>query len=196
MLRELSQVSSLHEFVYLYIVILAMLSITLSIAVFAASTAAQSLVEATANFSQLSDFRKLLQAFPSLEPQPNNTASKYNVLAPSNDAFARYLETTGTAVQNLPVDVLTNIFLYHTLDGQPFDKLNDEGDVLANSELKADIYNHRNGSEGQVVFVTKNQAATDNTPATAVLESGAGKKVNLSLVNDEWDAGSFQIVDG
>jgi uncharacterized surface protein with fasciclin (FAS1) repeats len=173
-----------------------MIPITLSIAVFASSAAAQSLLEATSKYTQLSNIRQFLEDNPSLLPQQGDVTSVRNILLPSNDAFDKYLATTGTSVQNLPMDIITNVLKYHTLEGNPFEKLSEEVNVLANSELKQDIYNHRNGSDGQVIFVSENTETSDDEIPTAVVASGAGKTVNMSLVDDEWDGGRFQIVDG
>jgi uncharacterized surface protein with fasciclin (FAS1) repeats len=172
-------------------------------AIFIGLAVSQSLLDAISAYSQLSSFRNLLQVYPGLTP-PANTP-QVTVLVPSDSAFNNYLQSTGKTVNSLPIDTLINIFQYHTLSSALSSaEFRRNPQVLANSRLTNETYNHRNGTDGQVVLIsalTKGNASTitvrQSTPgAVDAVTSGGGAMVNLDAIDGAWSGGLFQIVDG
>lgn len=183
----------------------------------------QSLLDATASYSQLSTFRALLLASPALAlnyTRSEGSGSQKTLLLPSNIAFDTYFSVFGTEFTSLPPATLAATFAYHTLNASYTStnfKSNDG--VLAQTRLSEDKYNHRNGSGGQVLFIgdsgsTGGSGKRDAPPgstfkvfplggrqdnqmgSTANVTSGLGSTVVLHAVDGTWDGGKFQIVDG
>jgi uncharacterized surface protein with fasciclin (FAS1) repeats len=165
----------------------------------------QSLLEATSVYPQLSSFRNLLQTYPSLTPPADEL--QLTVLVPSNGAFNNYLQSTGNSVESLPLDTLSNIFQYHTLSNvlssAEFDR---NLQLLANSRLTNDTFDHRGGKDGQVVLISAVRSNTANSSTITVRQStpgavdtvlsGGGATVNMDAIDGPWSSGLFQIVDG
>jgi hypothetical protein len=165
----------------------------------------QSLLEATAVYPQLSSFRNLLQTHPSLIPPANDL--QLTVLVPSNGAFNDYLQSTGNYVASLPLDTLSNMLQYHTLttvlSSAEFSR---NLQVLANSQLTNETYDHRGGTDGQVVLISAVTSNKTNTSTISVSQStpqavdtvlsGGGATVNMDAIDGPWAGGLFQIVDG
>jgi uncharacterized surface protein with fasciclin (FAS1) repeats len=163
----------------------------------------QSLLDATSAYPQLSSFRDLLEQYPGLVPPANSPQA--TVLVPSNNAFNDYLQSTGNSVSSLPIDTLTNIFQYHTLSAALSSaEIGRNSQILANSRLTNDTYDHRNGTDGQVVLISvlaKGNTSTitvrQSTPvAVDSVLSGGGAIVNMDAIDGAWSGGLFQIVDG
>jgi uncharacterized surface protein with fasciclin (FAS1) repeats len=163
----------------------------------------QSLLDATSSYAQLSSFRDLLGLYPGLVPPANSPQA--TVLVPSNNAFNDYLQSTNNSVSSLPIDTLINIFQYHTLSGALSSaELSSNSQILANSILTNDTYDHRNGTDGQVVIISA--LANGNTGTITVRQStpgandsvlsGGGAIVNMDAIDGAWSGGLFQIVDG
>ena len=183
-----------------------MRSITLFLSVLLPVVSSQSLADAISAFQQLSNFSSLLHSNPHLLPN-YNSSQKVTILIPSDTAFASYLATTGNSINSLSASTITSIAQYHTLDGIYASKdLNRTTGLLVNTLLKDDAYNHRNTSEGQVVFISPKTAGssqklrltvrqTDSVAETNVT-SGEGNVVDLTQVDGVWSGGMFQIVDG
>ena len=84
------------------------------------TVSAQSLLNAIANYNQLSDFRQLLMTIPNAASRllTNVTLSadqKITVLIPSNDAFTHYQQNNGMPVSTLTSSDLANVLDYHSL---------------------------------------------------------------------------------
>lgn len=173
--------------------------------VFVPLTLSQSLQDAISTYSQLSSFRNLLQLHPGLTPPPNTP--QLTVLVPSNNAFNAYLSSTGNSIDNLPLNTLLNIVQYHTLsDALSSAEFVRNSQVLVNTQLTNDTYNHRNGTEGQVVLISAASNTTSNNSTTSATQStlaavdtvlsGGGATVNMDVIDGAWSGGLFQIVDG
>lgn len=183
-----------------------MKSVVFYLAALLSVVSSQSLIDATSGYQQLSTFRSLLLSNPALIPS-YNSSQKVTILIPSDTAFTSYLASTGTSINSLSASTITSIVQYHTLDGiYTFQSLNRTSGLLANTLLKDDVYNHRNKSDGQVVFISTEPAGpsrrlrltvrqADSGSVTSVT-SGEGNMVNMTQVDAAWSGGIFQIVDG
>lgn len=166
-----------------------MLSIVFSAALFSSLAVSQTLNEALKSYPELSQFQNLIETYPQLVPQ-TNASSDFTILIPDDKAFADFEASGGNTIASLGLDTITNYFQYHTIDGGL--NLEQNKNILADTELTADKYNHRNGSDGQVVVVS--QDTKNNTHA--IVKSGAGYSVGMNLINGSFQGGKFQIVDG
>ncbi|KAH8657213.1 FAS1 domain-containing protein [Tricladium varicosporioides] len=187
----------------------------------------QSLLDATAPYTQLSTFRALLIASPALAlnyTRSEGSGSQKTLLLPSNIAFDTYFSVFGTEFTSLSPATLAATFAYHTLNAS-YTSTNFKGNdgVLAQTRLSEDKYNHRNGSGGQVLFISDSGSSSSTskraTPpgstfkviplsgglesrqdnqvgSTANVTSGLGSAVVLHAVDGSWDGGKFHIVDG
>lgn len=84
-------------------------------------TLAQSLLNATARYSQLSNFNDLLLNYPdaaaSLLTNFSSGDRKQTVLVPNNDAFTNYRLQRGAGISSLSSSDIGNVLNYHTLQG-------------------------------------------------------------------------------
>ena len=187
-----------------------MRSIIISISLLLSLVSSQSLLDATSSYPQLTSFRSLLLSNPTLIPD-YNSSQKVTILIPSNAAFTNYLNSSGSSIDSLPSTTLKSITQYHTLNGAyRSTDLNSMSGLLADSLLKDDVYNHRNSSAGQVVFINRGgSAGTDgngaglrltvrqaNAGTVSNVTSGEGNVVQMDAVDGIWSGGTFQIVDG
>ncbi|KAI9879472.1 MAG: hypothetical protein M1830_008431 [Pleopsidium flavum] len=181
---------------------------------------AQSFLEATGAYSQLSSFHQLLltnsTVAAGLLGNSTNTGSNgtnmtpQTILVPNNDAFTNYERANGRPITSLSSPDLTNIVQYHSLQGSlsSSDLQNPQG-LISNTALKDQRYDNRElGSNGaqqpQVVYI--GSASTNGTvvarqvggagAAGGFVESGLGAKVNVEVIDGKFDGGMFQIVDG
>jgi len=179
---------------------------------------AQSFLEATGAYSQLSSFHQLLLANSTIAAGvlSNATTTGHNgtnitmqtILVPSNDAFTNYERANGHPVTSLSSSDLTNLGQYHSLQGalSSSDLQKPQG-LISNTALNDQRYDNRElGSDGaqqpQVVYIgststngmVARQAGGANG-AGGFVESGLGAKVDVDLVDGKFDGGMFQIVD-
>lgn len=171
---------------------------------FSSLAASQSLLDATSVYPQLSSFRNLLETYPGLSPPANDLRT---VLVPTDGAFNDYLQSTGNSIQSLPLDTLSNILQYHTLSNvMSSADFSRNSQVLANTQLTNDTYDHRGSKDGQIVLISAVTSNTTNTSSITVGQSppravdtvlsGGGAVVNMNAIDGPWSGGLFQIVDG
>ena len=188
----------------------------LAVLVEALIVSAQSLLNATANYTQLSDFRQLLMTNPNAATRllTNVTLSagqKVTVLIPSNDAFTQYQQNNSMPVSGLASSDLANILDYHTLQGSlSSSDLQQPMGLTAATALTNQTYDNRglasNGAKmPQVVYISS--VNTANSIVTTVkkqtmglganfdIKSGEGLQTTLEPVNGLWSGGMFQIVN-
>lgn len=188
----------------------------LSLLVKASIVSAQSLLNATANYTQLSDFRLLLMTNANAATRllTNVTLSagqKITVLIPSNDAFAQFQQNNSMPVSALASSDLANILDYHTLQGSlSSSDLQQPMGLTAPTALTNQTYDNRglasNGAKiPQVVYISS--VNTANGTVTTVkrqitsaganfdIRSGKGLQTTLEPVNGVWSGGMFQIVN-
>ncbi|MCJ1229122.1 hypothetical protein MMC12_005787 [Toensbergia leucococca] len=176
---------------------------------------AQSLLNATAAYPQLSDFNQLLLSNPDAAAGllTNITAAsqKQTILIPNNDAFNNYRQATGSSVSSLSSPDLGNLLNYHSIQGAlSSSDLQTPGGLVSNTALTNQTYDNRellpNGAKlHQVVYI----GSTD-TPSGAKkirvrqagplssteVRSGEGAQVLLDPTPGNWSGGNFYIIDG
>lgn len=188
----------------------------LALLVEVSTVSAQSLLNATANYSQLSDFRQLLMTNPNAASRllTNVTLSadqKITVLIPNNDAFTRYQRNNGMPVSALASSDLANVLDYHSLQGSlSSSDLQQPMGLVAATALTNQTYDNRGlASSGakipQVVYISSVNTAngtvttlkgqTTSPGATFDIKSGEGLQTTLEPVNGAWSGGLFQIVN-
>ena len=162
---------------------------------------AQSLLEATISYPELSRFNELIFKHPQLAP--NVTSTPQTILVPSNDAFNSYYLVTGQQISDLGAAVLTPLFQYQTLNASfNSSDLSLAQSLLLASELTQELYNHRgnssNGTQGQVVYASTNNKTISSRQLASgpFIKSGAGNQVILKLTDGVWAGGIFHIVEG
>ena len=175
---------------------------------------AQSLVNATAAFPQLSLFTQLLNIDPNAAAAflTNFTlnATQQTVLVPSNEAFERYRSRSGTNFSALSSSDLTNTLNYHTLQGAlSSSDLQRPGGLVSDTALTVQPYANRELSssgerQAQVVYLS----ATNTTAGARIrarqagplgsiaAKSGEGREISLDNTRGNWSGGYFYIVDG
>ena len=177
---------------------------------------AQSLLNATAAYPQMSDFRTLLMTNPNIATQllinvTLSAAQQITVLIPSNDAFVVYQQNTGTGISALSSSDLSNILNYHSLQGAlSSSDLQQPSGLIAATALMNQTYDNRglasNGAKiPQVVYISS--VNTTNGTVTKVkrqmmsagadfdVKSGEGLQTTLEPINGVWSGGMFQIVN-
>lgn len=182
----------------------------------ALQSAAQSLLNATARYSRLSDFNDLLLNFPdaaaSLLTNFSSSNNRQTVLVPSNDAFDNYRERTGASIGSLSSSDVGNVLSYHTLQGAlSSSDLQQPRGLISNTALVNETYDdrevllNRQAKLSQVVFISSSNSS-DGKPKirarqigglfSADVRSGEGNDVNLEPTPGNWSGGVFYIVDG
>ena len=177
---------------------------------------AQPLLNATAAYPQLSDFRTLLMTNPNVATQlltnvTLSAAQQITVLIPSNDAFVVYQQHTGTGITALSSSDLSNILNYHSLQGAlSSSDLQQPSGLIAATALMNQTYDNRglasNGAKiPQVVYVssvnttngivTKVKRQMMSAVAEFDVKSGEGLQTALEPVDGVWSGGMFQIVN-
>lgn len=171
---------------------------------------AQSFVEAIAGFSQLADFRDLLNANPSAAPGLlTNIASgdQRTILVPNNDAFDKYRRTTGGSFASLSSPDLEDTLNYHSLQGALSSAdVQKPGGLLSKTALTSSKYDNRglesNGAKRpQVVAIAPTNTANGRkikvrkAPSVNV-RSGEGQEITLDPTPGNWSGGTFYMVDG
>ncbi|KAL8660942.1 MAG: hypothetical protein Q9202_006066 [Teloschistes flavicans] len=120
--------------------------ITVSIAI--AAIHAQSLLDATAPYPQLSDFNQLLSGFPdvaaSLITNVSSLLSKQTILVPSNGAFDNYRRQTNSNISSLSSSDIGNILNYHSLQGAlSSSDIQQPGGLISSTALTDPLYANR-----------------------------------------------------
>ncbi|KAL8869457.1 MAG: hypothetical protein Q9174_004258 [Haloplaca sp. 1 TL-2023] len=186
----------------------------LTSSILVAFTGAQSLLNATAPFSQLSDFNSLLESFPdiaaSLVTNLTSSSNRQTILVPSNDAFDDYREQRGSNVSSLSSSDLGDILNYHTLQGAlSSSDIETPGGLVSNTALDNPTYAQReplgDGSrQSQVVYISstnamgrkKIKARQINALMSSNVQGGEGREVELEPTPGNWSGGVFYVVNG
>lgn len=178
-------------------------------------TLAQSLLNATARYSQLSNFNDLLLNYPDaaagLLTNFSSGDRKQTILVPSNDAFTNYRVQMGATINSLSSSDVGNILNYHTLQGSlsSSDLQTPEG-LVSNTALQNETYDERevlknsNAKLSQVVYIssTSTSAGTKIVARQAAglssvdVKSGEGNEITLQPTPGTWSGGTFYIVNG
>ncbi|KAL8947893.1 MAG: hypothetical protein Q9222_005868 [Ikaeria aurantiellina] len=175
---------------------------------------AQSLLNVTARYPQLSDFNSLLSTFPdvaaTLLTNISTGAERQTILVPSNDAFNIYRQQSGASFSSLSSSDVGNILNYHTLQGalSSSDVSRPEG-LVSNSALTNSTYADRETSPdggvlSQVVYISSTDTATGrkikarqvNALSSVDVRSGKGNEVELEPTPGNWSGGVFYVVNG
>ena len=183
---------------------------------------AQSLLSAISTYPELTEFSSLLTSNPVLATSLLSSAASApkTLLIPNNNAFLTYQTTTGvslpTTLQNATSSSLfEQVLKYHTLNGSyAAASFAPEKGVTIPSLLTGETYNNRSSGsalnsasagqkDGQVVFIASDTGSSTFTvrarqlgSEAAFVQSGLGRKVNLTATEGVWDGGLFHIVDG
>jgi len=184
---------------------------------FALGAHAKSFVEAISDYPELSNFTSLLNSnyglasiFYSISPTAPQT-----VLVPDNNAFESFQKSTGQAFASQPYDYIQNVINYQLLNGNlKSEDFGHPAGITVPTGLTGPTYDNRTAGsslissgastgkhDGQVVFIAPSTTPTSFNSRQlglkgAYVQSGSGRKVNLTAVNGVWDGGVFQIVDG
>ncbi len=171
------------------------------------------LATAVGSFSQLSTFQQLLTDFPGLLLSAvSQNGSGLTVLAPSNDAFQKYMNQTGQQLTSLPLNQLVATFRYHIMAAKMTSKdFTVPRGVVVPTLLKDQLYNNRtagpqlvntfgaDAAQGNVLFVSQdpiNPAKLKVRQASNVsLRGGLGETATMDPVDGQWSQGYFQIID-
>ncbi|TDZ27278.1 Periostin [Colletotrichum spinosum] len=177
-------------------------------------TASQTLVDALSNYTELSNFRDIIQSFPAVIEANSDRGATLPV--PTNDALNSFVkQNNATDVSQIPVARLQSIFRYHTLDAAlSSSNLTAERGLTVPTKLVDALYNLREpgpailgqfGAEakGQVLYFAKDninpakvrvrQAA--GTGEKLSLRAGLGQTAELTGIDGQWDGGYFQAID-
>ncbi|KAL8719680.1 MAG: hypothetical protein Q9225_003335 [Loekoesia sp. 1 TL-2023] len=175
---------------------------------------AQSLLNATARYSQLSDFNQLLLSFPDIAANLLTNIStgpeQQTILVPSNDAFNTFRQQNNGNIGSLSSSDVANILNYHTLQGAlSSSDIQRPGGLISNTALTNSTYANREvpangGRLSQVVFIstsdtaagTKIKARQINALSSVDVESGEGNQITLEQTPGNWSGGLFYVVNG
>lgn len=186
--------------------------VTTSLAV--AVVRAQSLLNATARYPQLSNFTSLLSSFPdvaaSLLTNVSSLLNQQTVLVPSNDAFNAYRRQRGANISSLSSSDVGNILNYHTLQGAlSSSDIQKPGGLVSNTALTNSTYANREvldngGKLSQVVYISSSDTGVRtrikvrqvNALSSVDVESGQGNEIELEPTPGNWSGGVFYVVNG
>lgn len=176
---------------------------------------AQSLLNATARYPQLSNFNNLLSSFPdvaaSLLTNISTSEQRQTVLVPSNEAFSNYRQRNGASVSSLSSSEVGNIMNYHTLQGAlTSSDIQRPGGLVSATFLTDATYARREDetesgdSLPQVVYISSTQTAAGprikvrqiNALSSVDVRSGKGDEVVLEQTPGNWSGGVFYVVNG
>ncbi|KAF9882027.1 fasciclin domain-containing protein [Colletotrichum karsti] len=175
----------------------------------------QSLIDALANYTDLSSFQQILKSAPGLINA--NVQRGATVLVPTNEALSAYMkQNNATELSQLHIQKLTSVFQYHTLDAALTSaNFSASRGLTVPTKLTDSLNNLRRpgpalisqfGAEatGQVLYISKStEAGTSkfrvrqaaSTDEKAGLQAGLGQTAELTGVDGVWDGGYFQIVN-
>ncbi|KAL8836093.1 MAG: hypothetical protein Q9170_003041 [Blastenia crenularia] len=175
---------------------------------------AQSLLDATAPYSQLSEYNSLLLNFPdvaaNLITNISTSSEQQTILVPSNDAFNTYRQLTNANISSLSSSDVGNILNYHTLQGAlSSSDIQTPGGLVSNTALTNSTYANREvpangGKLSQVVYLSASDTVSGkkfkvrqvNALMSVDVESGEGNQVTLEQTPGNWSGGLFYVVDG
>lgn len=171
---------------------------------------AQSFLDAIAGFSQLSDFRDLLNANPvAASSLLTNVASgdQRTILVPNNNAFDNYRQTAGGSVSSLSSTDLEDTINYHSVQGALSSAdLQKQSGLVSNTALTNPSRDNRGlESDGakkpQVVAIVPANTANGRKimvrkAGSVDVKSGKGQGITLDPTPGNWSGGTFYIVDG
>ncbi|KAL8689704.1 MAG: hypothetical protein Q9218_004685 [Villophora microphyllina] len=181
-----------------------------------ATTNAQSLLNATAPYAQLSDFNQLLSSFPdiaaSLLTNFSSILTRQTILVPSNGAFDNYRQQMGSNISSLSSSDIGNILNYHTLQGAlSSSDIQQPGGLISSTALTNPTYANREvldsgGQPPQVVYISTSDTSAGtkvkvrvrqvNALGSVGVESGAGSEIELEPTPGNWSGGVFYVVNG
>jgi uncharacterized surface protein with fasciclin (FAS1) repeats len=123
------------------------------------------------------------------------------ILVPSNDAFTKYLGTTGHPFESIGPKQIRTILQYHTLNASLTSAiLAHNPDIVLSTQLTDTQYNLIGSTantnlnvKGQVLYITSR--GSRNKSSTASVGSGLGSIGKMDVVDGAWSGGRFQIVD-
>lgn len=179
-----------------------------------ASTFAQSLLNATARYPQLSNFNDLLSSFPdvaaSLLTNISASPQRQTILVPSNAAFDAYRQRNGASVGSLSSSDVGNILNYHTVQGAlSSSDIQQPSGLVSNTALTDPAYVDREvlldgGRLAQVVYISSTDVATGariiarqrNVLTSVEVQSGEGNQITLEPTPANWSGGVFYVVNG
>ena len=176
----------------------------------AATVQAQSLLDATAQYPQLSDFNELLSTFPDIAAglltNISTGSSRQTILVPSNDAFDDYQRQNGASVGSLSSPDVGNILNYHTLPGAlSSSDIQQPNGLVAETALRNLTYARRENATDagdslpQVVYISSTETALGrkikarqiSALNSVDLRSGEGNDVELEQTPGNWSGGVF-----
>lgn len=175
---------------------------------------AQSLLDATARFPQLSDFNDLLSSFPDVAANLLTNIStgpeQQTILVPSNEAFNTYRQQNKANISSLSSSDVGNILNYHTLQGAlSSSDIQQPGGLISNTALTNSTYANREvpasgGRLSQVVYIATSETTTGtritarqiDALSSVDVESGEGNQVTLEQTPGNWSGGLFYVVSG
>ncbi|KAH8881587.1 FAS1 domain-containing protein [Thozetella sp. PMI_491] len=175
------------------------------------------LSSAISQYPELSSFASLLNSNPGIISSVIPMATKnVTVLVPSNDAFAKYANTTGSNVTTLGASDLVLILQYHVMAANMTTQdFNADQGIVVPTLLKDQAHNNRtagaalknqygdDAAQGQLIFAQKASSAPSKSrvkkaivsPQRAPLSGGKAQGAVMLLVDGQWSGGSFQIID-
>ena len=176
-----------------------------------------SLSTALSNYTELSTFGTILNAFPQLLTQlvPQDQNLRVTILIPSNDAFKKFVNETGTEATSLPVEQLLPVLKYHILAAKMTSRNFTNGDkkgVVVPTLLREKLYNNRSAgqalintfgaqaAEGNVLYISPDPIAkaklkVRQSNPSANVRGGLGATSVVRAVDGEFMGGNFQIID-
>ncbi|KAL8934739.1 MAG: hypothetical protein Q9216_005757 [Gyalolechia sp. 2 TL-2023] len=179
-----------------------------------ATVHAQSLLDATAPYPQLSEFNGLLSNFPDVAANLLTNIStgpeQQTILVPSNEAFDTYRLQNNANISSLSSPDIENILNYHTLQGAlSSSDIQQPGGLISNTALTNETYANREvpangGRLSQVVFISSSDTSVGarikarqiDALSSADIQSGEGNEVTLEQTPGNWSGGLFYVVDG
>ncbi|KAL8673190.1 MAG: hypothetical protein Q9168_002382 [Polycauliona sp. 1 TL-2023] len=191
------------------------LPVLVKILVTAGTVQAQSLLNVTARYSQLSNFNELLSSFPDvaagLLTNISASSSRQTILIPSNEAFDNYHRQNGANVSSLSSSDVGNILNYHTLQGAlSSSDIQQPNGLVSETALRDPTYARRENATDagdslpQVVYISSTETAAGrkikarqvNALSSADVRSGEGNDVELEQQPGNWTGGVFYVVNG
>ncbi|KAL8994283.1 MAG: hypothetical protein Q9169_005699 [Polycauliona sp. 2 TL-2023] len=185
------------------------------IVVAATSVQAQSLLDATARYPQLSNFNELLSSFPDLATglvtNITTGSTRQTILVPSNDAFDNYQRQNGASVGSLSSSDVGNILSYHTLQGSlSSTDIQQPNGLISETALRDPGYARRENATDagdslpQVVYISSSETAAGrkikarqvSALSSVDVRSGEGNEVELEQTPGNWNGGVFYVVNG
>jgi len=165
---------------------------------------ASDLSAALADFPALASLKSLIDQRPSIFDDLFSGHQKVTVLAPSDDAFAKYSSINGQPLSQAPSADLTNILSYHTF-GAELTSANFSAarGLTIPTLLQGERYNNRSAGDdltqtfgeeakGQVVYMRAQQ----HDDAVFTMQAGGDDGgANVTALDKAWSGGYLHMVD-